>query len=229
MQPNAEITIKGVREDIAKELGEAVADVVRELSQELDFRRLRRIIITTDFSGELKELSSETASNNPITHTDEEYGSAVAKVMLLPFEDEFEIVPVISAETVAPLLLTEEEDSGGLIDATLHYLHHEFCHVHDDNKKIDALHDVMLRHVYRGKEMFIRPLAEAVWSEYFANRKSANSATDEVVSDIAISLQDAIARTKTLVDREILSYRNHADLQRLMGLFQRHGEFLVKA
>ena len=65
MQTNTEIQITGVREDIANELGEAVADVVRELSQELDFRRLRRIIITTDFAGELKELSSQTASKNP--------------------------------------------------------------------------------------------------------------------------------------------------------------------
>ena len=84
MQSNTEIHIKGVREDIANELRDVVADVIRELRQELDFRRLRRIIVTTDFAGELKALSSQTASKNPITHTDEEYGSAVAKVIASP-------------------------------------------------------------------------------------------------------------------------------------------------
>ena len=148
--------------------------------------------------------------------------------MVLPFADEFEIVPVIDAATVAPLLLTEGEENKDLVDATLHYLHHEFCHVHDNNKKIEALDNVILRQAYTGKDMFVGPLTEAVWSEYFANRMSSGSAPKGVICDTATSFKDALFRTKALIDQEILSYRYHADLQNSLALFQRHGEFLVK-
>jgi|SRR5215213_4967255 len=86
------------------------------------------------------------------------------------------------------------------IDVTLHYLQHEFCHVHNNNKKIDALSDVMLRRAYIGKDVFVGPLSEAVWSEYFANRRSSTSVTERIVCDTATRFKDAIARTEALVD-----------------------------
>jgi hypothetical protein len=120
---------------------------------------------------------------------------AVAKVMLLPYEDHFGIVPVICA-----CLLNGGPRERCISDVTLHYLQHEFCHVHDNNKKIDALSDVMLRRAYIGKDVFVGPLSEAVWSEYFANRRSSTSVTERIVCDTATRFKDAIARTEALVD-----------------------------
>lgn len=230
MESDLQITVKGLEGGFASQVGEAVGDVVRELNNQLDFRRMHRIVVTTDFAGELKELSAQTVSRNPITHTNEDYAVAVAKVMLLPLGNEYEIVPVINAHIVSVLATENEDDlNEDQFNNVLHYLHHELCHVHDDNKKIDALHDVMLKQPYVGKEMFIGPLAEACWSEYYANRLSSTSVTETAIVDLTMSFKDAIIRTKPLIDKEILSYRFHADLNRLMAGVERHGGFLVRS
>lgn len=70
---------------------------LERLDGELDLRRMHRIVVAKDFAGELAELSAATASGDPITHTDEGYAVAVAKVMVLPRGEDYEIVPVISA------------------------------------------------------------------------------------------------------------------------------------
>lgn len=77
--------------------------------------------------------------------------------------------------------------------------------------------------------MFIRPLAEACWSEYVANRLSSATANHTAVEAMTSTFADALLRTKADIDSEIRSYRYHADLDRLMSLFQRHGEFLVRS
>jgi len=190
---------------------------------------MHRIIVTTDFAGELAELSKHTVSGIQISHTNEDYAIAVAKVVLIPAGDGFEIIPILNAQYAAALV---PEDSEGYnadnFYYILHLLHHELCHVHDDNKKIDALHDVMFHHEYKGKDMFIRPLSEICWAEYIANFLSAKTATESNLKHICASFADAVQRTKTEIDNEILSYRYHADLNKLMAIFNRHGGFLVK-
>jgi hypothetical protein len=236
MEPSNQITItvKGPLGEYAPLIGEAVGEVIHALAEadpSLDFRRMRRVIVTTDFAGELKELSAQTASGQLITHTEEEYAVAVAKVVLLPHEEGIEIVPVFNAMVASGLLWNEEESDAvneNRRRAVTHYLHHEFCHVHDDNKKIDALPGVILRQAYSGKDTLIMPLAEVCWSEYIANYMASFTATDEAVEAMAGSLADAITRTKPAIDAEILSYRHHADLEKLLGVFERHGCFLPK-
>jgi len=232
MEPDLQISVKGLSQDLALEVGNTIAAIIkafRSADGNLDFRRMHRIVVTTDFAGELAELSTKTASGNQITHTNEDYAVAVAKVMIIPDGDKVEICPILSARYAAALV---PEGSEGY-DADnfyyiLHLLHHELCHVHDDNKKIDALHDVMLKHHYKGKDMFIRPLSEICWSEYIANLLSSKTATETNLKDIVTSFEDAVKRTKNDIDNEILSYRYHGDLDKLLEIFKRHGEFLVK-
>lgn len=219
-------------EEVASAIGLAVAETIGNIQSanpNLDLRRVERIIICTDFAKELDDLSTSAASGNPITHTNEDYATAIAKVMLLPKNDDFEIVPVINANIASVLGYPDQESDVGGVDSVTHFLHHELCHVHDDNKKIDAYREDMLKTRYFGKDMFIRPLAETCWSEYAANRLSSNSATTLAVEMMASSLDEALERTKTAIDDEIEKYRYHADLERLLAFFQRHGEFLVKA
>lgn len=232
MEPDLQITIKGLPEELSTTLGNTIGDIIKglkEVDENLDFRRMHRIIVTSDFAGELALLSPETSSGNQITHTNEDYAVAVAKVMLLPFGDEFEIVPILNAEQAVALVGENEEyyQSENFL-YILHLLHHELCHVHDNNKKIDAFHKLMLKHHYNGKDIYIRPLAEICWSEYIANFLSSNSATPQNLQDIITCLVDAITRTKRDIDNEILSYRHHHDLEKLFSLFKRHGEFLIK-
>ena len=231
MEPDFQISVKGLPEDIALNVGSTIAEIIKAFKKNgnLDFRRMHSIVVASDFAGELAELSTKIASGNKITHTNEDYAVAVAKVMIIPNGDEFEIRPILSAQYAAALV---PEGSEGY-DADnfyyiLHLLHHELCHVHDDNKKIDVFHELMLKHHYKGKDMFIRPLSEICWSEYIANVLSSKTATDTNLKDIVISFEDAVKRTKSDIDSEILLYRYHADLEKLLDIFKRNGEFLVK-
>lgn len=233
MLPDCQITIKGLPETSAYSVADAISHVVSHIAlgdYAIDFRRLRRIVVTTDFAGELAELSGSTASKNPITFTDEEYATATAKLVTLPCEGDFEMLLVTSAHQAA-LLVSDGNDSVNSEECmtALHLFHHEFCHVHDENKKLDALPGIMLRHSYSGKDMFVGPLAERCWCEYIANFMSSSSVNKNWLARMTGSFDDAILRTKQVIDAEIRSYRYHSDLNHLISTFGRHGEFLMIA
>jgi hypothetical protein len=220
--------------------------MLERVGKGLDLRRMYRIVVAADFAGELAELSAATASGEPITHTDEEYGIAVAKVLLLPHGENYEIVPVIDARYALGLLALEDADEGAegtnggaeedaefspseLFGIVLHGLHHELCHVHDDNKQIDAFGGLMLSPLYSGKDAYTYDLAAACWSEYIADFLSAPTSDVVWLSLITDSLGSAITRTKPGFDNEILAYRHHGDVQHLLDAFLRHGVFLAKS
>jgi hypothetical protein len=228
MEKNIQLVVKGCGADFANQLGGTLQGVIQGLEMEsnLDLRRIHQMIITDDFAGELQTLSSSTKSGNPIQHTNEDYATAVAKVLLLPRGEEIEILPVFNIHLISGILDDPQSERFAVI---LHMIHHELCHVHDDNKKLDILTDVWMKHRYSGKENFTYPLAEACWGEYFANRLSSTTAIQQCVDLMIECFDSALTRTKLEFDNKIRSYRLHADLNRLMQYFQRHGEFLVKS
>lgn len=229
MEPDLQITIKGVQEDHATNVGNAVLQLVNILDNDLDFRRMHQIIIATDFAKEMEEQSARTVSGNAIEFTNEEYAAAVAKVMIFPDNDDFEILPILNAQVVSVLVQQNERGySSDEFHMALHLVHHELCHVHDDNKKIDVFRDIMPRHRYEGKDKYTYPLAEMCWSEYIANFLSCSTVKQVSIIAMGESFLDAIVRTKDTIDKEIISYRHHGDLNHLMDIFQRHGTFLVK-
>jgi len=232
MESDIQIIIKGVQTELAKNIGNAVFGAVKAFKQaneNLDISRMHRIILPADFAGELADLSRETASGSSITYTNEKYAIAVAKVLILPRDDNYEIVLVINANVAAALAPKNKEYNKSQEFLTaLHLLHHEICHVHDDNKKIDAFNGIILRHSYKGKDMIIRPLAELCWSEYIANFLSSSTAQEHWISIMTESLSDAIERTKRKIDRKIFEYRTHSDLDKLLNQFHRHGGYLLR-
>lgn len=250
MESDLEVQVKGLSDELAYMLSEGIMKVVSTLEQigeGLDLRRMHRIIVAEDFAGELTELSASTISGEPITHTDEDYAIGVAKVTILPLSEDYEIVPVISANYATALLtpaMDVDEDtnadsddelgegtvstSSDLFEFVLNGLHHELCHVHDYNKHIDAFGPLIVS--YReGKDIYIRPLAEACWAEYFADLISSTTVPLAWLGGMAESFSDAIVRTKPHLDKEILAFRHHGDVGRLVDEFQRHAGFLVKS
>jgi len=226
MEPDLQIRIKGLDDQIANKVGCMVSDIIKGLSEidRLDFRRMHKVIVAVDFAQELNEISKLTALGNPIVFTNEDYGIAVAKVLLLPHGSDYEIVPVFNADLLIKLT---EDPATEAFKLMFHLVHHELCHVHDDNKKLDILARVMLKKHYTGKDKYTGPLAECCWAEYFANFLSSCSASETSVSMMTDSLVNAIERTKSQIDAEIRSYRWHGDLDKLMSVFGRHGHFLI--
>jgi hypothetical protein len=228
---NLQVSVIGVPDELAQAIGNAVGETAFAIGDlaELDLRRMHRMVVATDFAAALTELSKENPSRKPLTSTQEEYGTAIAQVCLLPKDDGLEIVPVLSANMFANLV--KEDDSDESLDKfrySLHLLHHELCHVHDDNKKIDSFHNIVLKKGYSGKDNYIRPLTEVIWSEYIANVMSSSTAHDAARSMFADMLAEGVERTKTVIDEEIEQYRKSFDLERIRDVLHRQGDFLIK-
>jgi hypothetical protein len=230
MEQKIQIQFHGVQESWIDKLQSVIISLIYglvRLTPPLDFRRMYRIIVTENFSETLNDLSELKQTGNKISYTNEEYAVAVAKIVLLPVADGIEIVPVFASQYLSALI--SEDINSDNFRYTLHLMHHEFCHVHDENKKIDALRDVILKQSYKGKESFLFPLAESCWAEYIANFMSANTAMDSNIFDTTNSLNEAILRTKNRITEKIDHYRYNADLQHLLEVFERDGKFLIKA
>jgi hypothetical protein len=90
VEQDLQITVKGMNDELALNIGYAIASVLSALEGPLHFRRMHRVIATAEFGAELKELSTATASGNAIIHTNEDYAIAVAKVLLIPCDTEIE-------------------------------------------------------------------------------------------------------------------------------------------
>ena len=143
MESDFKITINGLPEEIAVDTGTAVATVVRKIEDAgLDFRRMHQIILTTDLATELATVEQKTKSKKPITFTNEEYATAIAKVFIIPRNDDYEILLIFNAYVAANLITPEtaENYDESIISAVVHFLHHELCHVHDDKKKLTPFH-----------------------------------------------------------------------------------------
>ena len=87
----------------------------------------------------------------------------------------------------------------------------------------------MLKEGYSGKDKYIRPLTEVLWSEYLANFMSSPTADENFISLTVGMFADAVERTKPLINNEIAAYRSHADLLQVLDILYRHGGFLIKS
>ncbi len=225
------VSVSGLDEVTANSVGGAVYATASQLEAScgLDLRRLHRVIVAADYGTALQELSSLTISGRPIEYTSEEYARGFAKVLTLPNSGHTEVVVVLDA-TIGALLATISDDPASEeFKLGLHLLHHELCHVCDANSKLDAFEAEMF--IPRGDRRYavVQPLGLSCWDEYSANRQSVVTAQEDSLSMMAGNLEDAIIRTKPLVDDCILEYRSHADLDRLMSEFGRHGGFLLRS
>jgi hypothetical protein len=230
MELDLNINIKGaIEEGFARRIGKIILEAIRafeELNKDIDFRRMHRIIVTSDYAGELEALSLNPQSTEP-RYTNEEYAIGIAQVRTIPRDGSFEFVPVINAAIAASLVQDNEEGyNSDPFRNTLHLLHHELCHVHDNNKKLDAISNM---YPDDPKDEYLLPIADKCWTEYIANILSSDTATLDSIGMVCENFIDAVKRTKDEIDNEICEYRLHHDLDSYIAIFQRHGHFLVKS
>ncbi len=229
MEHDLNINVKAAIDDeSAYKLGYTIIDAIKafeEIDKNIDFSRMHRIIVAADYAGELSALS-----NNPVAeplYTDEEYAVGIAQVVTLPCQGGFEFVPVINASFAMNLLPDNEKGyEAETFRTMLHLLHHELCHVHDNNKKLDTIGTAWTDNP---KDEFLIPIADKCWTEYVANFLSSETATKDAVDIICDNFIDSIKRTKENIDADIRKYRSHGDLDRLVAIFRRHGHFLAKS
>lgn len=165
------ISINGFEKKEAKDLIDSLLDIFA-LFVNLDLRRFSTLIVSDAFDDEISKITTRSTlvmknkfllNNN--TH---------AMVLTLVKDDTYEMVLVLKS-CFALNLIRNEKNPIRYKDA-IHIVHHEFAHIHDINKKIDAKKDFSFKKSVGINEIFY-PIAELCWSEYIANYISSASAT----------------------------------------------------
>lgn len=222
MSENINIDVYGLSEISSLLIAENILGIIKNFAN-LDLRRLHNIIITDEFD---KELSYNSNCFRNFGDT-----LAYAKVVVVPKDGEFEFVIVIRTDFSLNLI---EENVNSMNHAkylnSLHVLHHELCHVHDYNQRIDAFKENFFTDDLNGKDILLYPLAELSWSEYIANYLSSGSARKcNMPNEIFNSFYTLLSESKIQIDNQIATFRIDRDTKSLLMFVKATISNLVKS
>jgi hypothetical protein len=126
---------------------------------------LERVIISDDFSNEVKKIQVEYLKS-PSGHSE----GAIA-IVIHKIEGDKIIQTIILSEYVIDKLLSEDF----YLDA-YHTIHHELCHVHDEYQRfvMNKINGSRTTEISQLDELLIQ-MSGAIWSEYIAVMLSLNS------------------------------------------------------
>ncbi|WP_321315762.1 hypothetical protein [Halarcobacter sp.] len=195
--------------------------LIKELSF-LDLRRFTNILISSDYKNDISFLLNNNSKKNRFEMSKDIY----AAVLTLETKNDYEFYLVVKSKMIKNYLKNEEE-----LDAKklFHILHHEFAHIHDNNKKIDAFKNILKNKRYEGVDSITYPIAELCWSEYIANYISSSSAikTDYPIS-FANSLLYKVNKLKD-IKTQLTAYKINNSREDLIQLSIKQVESVLKS
>jgi hypothetical protein len=142
--------------------------LLRRESAWLDFSSLRSIVFHGDYEQGLRDASAR--AGRELIPTREPGGFSVA--MLVHAADGCELV---ADAGLARGLLSQDTPHG---DVSVSTLRHELCHVDDFHRKSRLWESEWLKERLEGVRQTFFPMAESLWSEYYANRVSDGPLAD---------------------------------------------------
>ena len=222
MSENINIDVYGLSEISSLLIAENILSIIKKFDN-LDLRRLHNIVVTDELD---KELTDNTSCFKNFSDS-----LAYAKVVLVPKCDEFELVIVIRTDFSVNLI---EENVNSMNHSkylnTLHVLHHELCHVHDYNQRIDIFKNNFFKTRNNGKDILLYPQAELCWSEYIANYLSSSSAKKcDMPKEVFDSFYTLLNETKIQIDDQIASFRIDKDTKSLLMFVKANISNLIKS
>lgn len=213
---NIIITNKQFNEDekAVKAIKDAFSQII-DLFPDLNLSSLESIIIPDDFGKELIQFQKEKQLRSGFTNNDGYL--AVGKLMSYIKDGEFNTSMFLDPRIV--FLLFDEQSNQN----SIHIIHHELCHVHDDDEKYCVFGVTDPEEFFSQTEDKVRQVlyahADLVWSEYIATRLSAHSKPED--HDMyAETILDLLPKTISECKDEIASYRLHGDISKLFGDIQ---------
>lgn len=177
---------------------------------------VKKVIVTGDFPSTMEELSE--LNGHPITYTNDEYAHCVAKVEPVKIEGSTGVVIVLNKD-FSRLLLSESDDD---VNAFIHMMHHELGHVYDFETKFRHLADDLARSDYSAKEKYLFGYADRMWSEYFANRYSAATASNQDIARHAQILSNALSLAMDAIDQANREFSHSRNGDVLLDSYQLH-------
>ena len=173
-----QIRLNGFDEKQAKEVGNNMMLVIREVSRILPLNNLDGVTVAYDYKEELASVERGFTTNLPTEPTQDEIGEGVA--MALPVErDGVCKTHIVFGPSIVALLLSDEP---GDLNTALQLVVHELGHAADHEFKRQALGEIMLDPIDDllpdKKEQYLWELSHHVWDEYIASRVSAKWGPD---------------------------------------------------
>ncbi|MFS0655107.1 hypothetical protein [Bacillus sp. 179-C3.3 HS] len=216
------INDKQLDKDMVKAVEKAFKQIIGQLN-ELNLTSLQSIIVPNDFGEELIQFQRNYGLRKG--YTNNEFGIAMGKVLNYIDNGEFKI-SVFFDPRIIYTLFSEEHNQH-----SVHIIHHEFCHVHDDSEKYNAFGVTDLEQLFFNTKDKVKQIAYAhadlIWSEYIATRLSSKS-TPENHDFYIESILSLIPETKENCEEYILSYRIDNDIDKLFGEIQLLTSLLLK-
>jgi hypothetical protein len=200
-------------EEDAHKLAHSIASALHYISRYIDLEQLDGLTVAYDYADALKELDRGVENLRPLTPSEGEVvGVAMAPAVLRDGKAKTHIV--LAASYMEGLLEDEPADA---FDLSLSVLAHECAHVEVHKYQEAAFPGSLLRYSFDDFETAtMHHIAEICWEEYAACRLSAFFGKDSGASYGATITQNcAAARERTR--KEIVAYRTHGDLNRLIG------------
>ncbi|XOB60770.1 hypothetical protein ACMC56_09140 [Campylobacterota bacterium DY0563] len=199
---------------------ELINHIIKKLSF-LDMRRVTNIIVSSNYKRDISFLLNNNSKNRFELSND-----IYAAVLTLESEYDYEFCLVIKTSLIKRYLKNKNEIE---YQRLFHILHHEFAHIHDNNKKIDAFKNIIKDQKYIGVNSITYPIAEVCWSEYIANYISSSSAikTDYPIS-FANSLLYKVDKLKD-IKTQLTAYKINNSREDLIQLSIKQIESVLKS
>jgi len=195
------------------------AVLLRRESPWLDFSSLKSIVFHADYEQGLRDAS--VRAGRDIVPTREPGGLSVA--MLVHAADGCELVA--DAGLARGLLSQGTAHS----DVSVSTLRHELCHVDDFQRKSRLWNNEWLKERLQGLRQTFFPMAESLWSEYYANRVSDGPLADAYLTGEEDMLAGAIRDAAQEIGEAILAYRFSHDMGVLAPLARRKVSFVAQS
>jgi len=219
-----EIVIKNREfdESMTESVEQAFRQIINQL-QELNLDSLQFIIVPDVFGEELIEFQRSRGLREG--YTNNEFGTAFG--MKLSYLEDGNHKSSIFLDPRVVFTLFDEN----LIQNSVHIIHHELGHVHDDAYKFQIFGVTDLEELFMNTSDRVSQVtyahADLIWSEYIATRLSARSKPED--HDLYVpSIISLVHETKVQCDELILAYRTEGDVGRLFGEIQLTTSLLLK-
>jgi hypothetical protein len=223
LRPDVQITVDGLEEQLATELGTNIAAVVRAIAGQHDLRKLERFIVAYDYRAALASLDRGDSGYRPAVATDNVHGQGAGMAPIVVRDGEARSVVIVDASLVVGLLSDEKDE----VSRSLQAIVHELGHV-NDLAWLEGVNPDWRKPIADDLDGPLILAADRARTEYAASRFSAylRPATGH---DFVTILANVIEAAPGRIEKAIRHYRLGGDLGDLWELVRQEVEFFFQA
>jgi len=211
--PNYQISVRGFSdEESARELGQTVGAAITTIGRHINIGNLDGVTVAFDYDQALLDLDRGYETNYSLTKTT---GDAVGVAMTPSVLRNGELKSHILVNACIARFISDSDHE--YFSTALHILAHECAHVEVTEKFERCFPNYLLQHRHDDYVCALRwQVILACWDEYAVTRICAGIGEDPTEGYEATFLAQ-LSSVRAKVRNQILSYRLHGDVDRLLS------------